>query len=101
MMARLCRCGSIVEGRCSKCDYKATHAEFYSSSRWRKLSERKRRADPLCEKCLGQDKTTAATEVHHIVGVDESESLRYEWSNLMSVCKSCHDALDRERRKHV
>lgn len=96
---KLCRCGAIVDGKCDRCDKsKATHAGFYSSWKWTKLSVRKRMADPLCEQCLSDGKVTPATEVHHIVGVDESEALRLNWDNLMSVCDECHDKLDGERR---
>lgn len=98
---RLCRCGSIVNGKC-RCDKStAQHKEFYSSWAWTQLSLRKRTADPLCECCLEDGKVTPASEVHHVVGVDESESLRMQWDNLMSVCSECHDKLEGRRRKHV
>lgn len=92
---RICRCGAIVDGACDRCDKQpAKHVQFYSSAAWRQMSLRKRKADPLCERCLDEGRTRAATEVHHIVGVDESEQLRLEWSNLMSVCRRCHDEIE-------
>ena len=38
---------------------------------------------------------TAATEVHHIVKIKDRPELRLEWSNLMSVCRDCHERIEK------
>lgn len=67
---------------------------FYTSSAWRKLRKAKLEADPLCEYC--KEKTpsviTPASEVDHITPISIDYSLRLEWTNLKSACKSCHSA---------
>jgi 5-methylcytosine-specific restriction protein A len=42
----------------------------------------------LCEKCLEEGLIRRVEEVHHIVPLDEGGT--HAFSNLMSLCKSCH-----------
>ncbi len=96
---RLCRCGAIVDGRCEKCDsLRQQNREFYGSHRWRKLSEAKRKAEPLCECCLELGRVTPAEEVHHKQPVSDFPKLAFVWGNLLSVCGECHRRLDGQRR---
>lgn len=95
-MPRLCRCGEVVDkGQCSKCkpyrhNHKQTTAERGYDHKWRKLSERYRAENPLCEACLNDEKTVPATEVHHMIPALESEYHRLNRSNLMALCRKCH-----------
>ena len=53
-----------------------------------------RRDHFLCQRCLQmENRPTPATEVHHIIGIDEDPSLRLVVENLMSVCSPCHKVL--------
>ena len=58
---------------------------------WKRIRDRYIAAYPLCEECLKDNKTTQATEVHHILplskGGDSSDD------NLMSLCTSCHSTI--------
>ena len=45
---------------------------------------------PLCEECLREGKTEAATVVDHIVPMRKGGS-QYDGSNLQSLCKQHHD----------
>lgn len=95
-MPRLCRCGAIVNGRCARCQpstHGRTTAQRGYDSTWRRLSERKRAIDPLCERCLNHGRTTPATEVHHIRSIATAPHLRLDPDNLMSVCSACHALL--------
>ena len=101
MVLRLCKCGALVNGKCPTCHPYRQHrtqttAERGYDDRWRRLSERKRAADPLCERCLDEGNTTPATEVHHIHKISDAPHLRLAWDNLMSVCVACHKVLDAE-----
>ena len=53
---------------------------------WNKYSKAKRASHPLCEVC----KSRVATQVHHIKPLCEGGA-ELDWSNLQSICDSCHD----------
>lgn len=55
---------------------------------WRKTRNRYIAQHPLCEMCLKQGRMTPADEVHHIKPVSHGGGS--EFSNLMSLCRSCH-----------
>lgn len=67
----------------------------YATRRWKKLRLAKLMKYPLCEICLHKGIITPAIDVHHIdsfmnyEGLDRIEKA-YNISNLMSVCKACH-----------
>ena len=60
----------------------------YSTSDWRRLRAVYLKRHPSCSVC-----GTQATEVHHIVSLDDDPTLRLEWSNLLSLCKPCHSRI--------
>jgi 5-methylcytosine-specific restriction protein A len=98
MAAKFCRCGAVVDaagcGRCSKrrkpMEYKTTTQRGYGAD-WQELSERYRRNYPLCEDCLKQGKVTPSSEVHHIVPISVDSTLRLVWTNLVALCRKCHE----------
>jgi 5-methylcytosine-specific restriction protein A len=59
-------------------------------SRWRKIRTLKLQRSPLCQDCLEMEprRLTPANEVHHIVALRDGGT--HDFSNLMSLCKSCH-----------
>ena len=98
-MPKLCKCGAIVKDRCLRCypsqQHKKTTKERGYDSRWHRLSVHKRTIDPLCENCLNEGRVTPADEVHHIVPIAVAPELRLKIGNLMSVCRSCHEVVER------
>jgi 5-methylcytosine-specific restriction protein A len=72
------------------------HRQVYKSARWAKLRQMKLRASPFCEladRCVQRTGHPAvATVVDHVEGTAERPDLAYDWDNLRSCCKSCHDA---------
>ena len=72
---------------------------IYSSERWKHLRLVKLYDSPLCERCLKVGKTVPAVDVHHVVSfmsVDdpvERRRLAYDYENLMSLCRACHNEL--------
>jgi len=71
-----------------------------TSTRWRRLRAAKLARDPLCHDCLEHGVTTAAQQVHHLVGVVERPDLAFDMENLMSLCTTCHarrEAVERAR----
>ena len=53
-------------------------------------------AHPLCERCLAEGITTAASELHHVTPVEygvtyaDKQQLMYDASNLVALCHDCH-----------
>ena len=58
---------------------------------WRQIRKRYAAAHPLCEMCLKEGRLTPVEEVHHIIPVSRGGS--NDFSNLMSLCQSCHTKL--------
>ena len=63
--------------------------KIYSGKRWRAVRRQYYQAHPLCEDCLLDGKTTPAEEVHHIKPLSAGGD-PYSFSNLRSLCRSCH-----------
>lgn len=72
------------------------YRKIITSTQWKYLRAKKIAANPLCEDCLLEDKTTMATEVHHVVPIQRGKSiaemrrLAYDYHNLRSLCEECH-----------
>lgn len=67
---------------------------FYNSNEWIRLSQTRLQHDEYrCQICGG-----IATEVHHKTPLTESWDDRFEWNNIISVCVSCHNRLDKRFR---
>ena len=62
---------------------------------WKRIRDRYVHKHPLCEQCLKEGRYVAVEEVHHIVPLAEGGS--NDESNLMSLCRSCHEKIHRER----
>lgn len=78
--------------------------KIYQSERWKKLREWKLVNSPLCEVCKSEDRITIAEEVHHIVSfvsvedINEIMKLAYDYDNLMSICKQCHQLIHNKNK---
>ena len=59
--------------------------------RWQKIRKRYVAAHPLCELCLKEGRYTPVEEVHHILPVSKGGT--HDESNLMSLCRSCHNKI--------
>lgn len=73
----------------------AEHRGIYSGKRWRSLRRMKLDQDPFCEMkdlCVMRTGHAApASVVDHIKSVIEHPELAYDFANLRSCCKPCHD----------
>jgi 5-methylcytosine-specific restriction protein A len=76
--------------------YDSYRRKIYQSQRWRMLRLAKLSDNPLCEMCATKGIVKPAVDVHHIVSFmtadDEvrRKALAYDYDNLMSLCKECH-----------
>ena len=82
------------------------YIKLIHSKKWRDLRIRKLKDSPLCEQCKNQKKVVPATEVHHInpvesvAGEQQMQTLMFQYSNLMSLCHSCHSDIHRQMFSH-
>ena len=93
------KCPNLTEGY--YCDehkdemgYKQEQSKYkklYNSSRWQDLRRYRLNTQPLCVECLKKDRIFPATVVDHIKPHKGNEKLFYDFNNLQSLCKSCHD----------
>lgn len=87
-------CSNLVEHGeiyCSK--HKSNKLRSYTGAykgAWQSLRTMYLKRNPLCEECKRKGIITVATEVDHIIPIKLRPDLRLEWTNLQSLCKSCH-----------
>lgn len=70
---------------------------FYSTARWKRLRNRFRKANPLCEACKAKGITQAMDIVDHITPILDGGA-PYDWSNLQSLCTPCHNSKSNKER---
>jgi 5-methylcytosine-specific restriction endonuclease McrA len=109
---KLCRCGGVIDERarpltCSKCGVKERMKQKKNSKSgsergygydWDQLSKRYRANNPFCQECLKHGRYTLTRDVHHVVPIDVDPSRRLDVSNLLAVCRPCHQQLDKSNR---
>lgn len=72
------------------------YVRLIHTARWQRLRRDKLSRNPLCERCAERGLVAAATEVHHIIPVEnglsrqEKERLMFDGSNLTALCHRCH-----------
>lgn len=64
---------------------------------WKKLRKQKLASDPLCERCLQDERYTLATIVHHKQPVVDRPDLRLDMDNLESTCVKHHGEAHRHK----
>ena len=63
--------------------------------RWRKARTIFLSENPLCVKCLQQERLTPATEVDHVIPHKGDYERMWDKNNWQSLCKPCHSAKTR------
>lgn len=72
--------------------------EFYESRKWkRKRQQILRRDGYMCQICKRYGRMREATEVHHIQHLEDRPDLAFNNDNLISLCRSCHNAQHPEK----
>lgn len=73
---------------------------FYHTRAWRQIRKLALQRDRyLCQLRTSSRCTRRATEVHHVVPVDDAPALALELSNLVSCCWFCHE--DTKHRRAI
>jgi 5-methylcytosine-specific restriction protein A len=74
---------------------------FYNSKKWKdKRQYILRRDHYLCQECKKYGRNVEAKIVHHIKEVEDYPELKLVNSNLVSVCKACHNKVHPEKGGH-
>ncbi len=82
--------------------YDIERRKIYNSDRWRRVRAWKISCNPLCELCLQKNKVIPAEDIHHIISFMSTEDLTerlflaYDFDNLLSLCKQCHQKIHNE-----
>lgn len=76
----------LLHGTMGTPDYR----DWYNKARWAKRSRAQRRAYPLCEMCLLDQRICRADVADHVIPHRGDEKLFWE-GELQSLCKICHD----------
>jgi 5-methylcytosine-specific restriction protein A len=91
-------CRQLIRGA-SRCPAHAKEASkrtsgstdpFYQSRAWKDLRNAFIAEHPLCAACEATGRTTPGFIVDHIIERADDPSLELEWSNLQTMCLSCH-----------
>ena len=61
---------------------------------WKRIRDRYVAKHPLCERCKAEGRLTPVEEVHHVLPVSKGGT--HERSNLMALCRSCHNKIHHE-----
>lgn len=74
--------------------------KFYASKVWRRVRSIVLNENPYCLICKKKGITTLADTVDHIKPIEPNATLseKLDRSNLRSLCKRCHDALNHTPR---
>lgn len=72
--------------------------EFYSSAKWRKKAQHIMRRDGYqCQLCKRYGRITQAELVHHKIEIEDDPSLAFEDSNLVAICRACHNKVHEDK----
>lgn len=68
-------------------------AHLYRTQRWRRISERQRRLEPLCRMCKAIGKVTVANVCDHVNGHPPDETEEQFWAGpFASLCVEHHNS---------
>ncbi len=72
------------------------YVRLIHTAKWLQLRRLRLNDHPLCERCEEEGRVAAATEIHHVIPVEngltrqEKERLMYDYFNLKALCHECH-----------
>lgn len=98
-------CPNLSEGRYCEKHRKLMEKNYEKYSRdpavhkkygraWKRIRDNYVKAHPFCERCFANGILVPVEEVHHKVPISQGGT--HDPSNLMSLCKSCHNKIHHE-----
>lgn len=87
-------CNELIKKGINYCSkHSKQHDNKYKTKKWQRLRRTKILNDPLCEMCLKNNDVKKAEIIHHIKDGQLFKELFFDYDNLMSVCRSCHNKI--------
>ena len=72
--------------------------QFYDSARWKRVAAKRMRMDGYkCQICKRYGRMVEATQVHHIEHLEDAPDRALDITNLISLCRRCHNAQHPEK----
>lgn len=78
---------------------KASQDGWYNKPQWRVIRDKRKKENPLCQRCESKGWITTATVVDHIIPVDERPDLFLDFDNTQSLCDTCHSIKTQQDKK--
>ena len=74
---------------------------FYVTKAWKQIRlERLAKDNHLCRRCKKRGLLIPATMVHHIRPLEDYPELGLELDNLISLCNTCHEQVEKRGQKY-
>lgn len=89
---RYCLAHTQYEQPFQQMNVTAEQRKFYNSKAWEKLRQVFLIENPFCVHCEHEHITRLADHCDHIKPIRTHWHLRLEWSNLQSLCLTCHSS---------
>lgn len=64
---------------------------FYLTSEWKRIRDRRRLENPLCQECEKRGILKPMYVVDHIISIEEDPELALHLNNTQSLCVFCHN----------
>jgi len=69
----------------------ASRAGFYNSKAWKLIRDKRKRENPLCQRCELKGWFNPGKVVNHIKPVEDYPELALDYNNTEHLCNSCND----------
>lgn len=89
-LAGILRTRRLADAEYNRAQRDPATARIHGSSRWRAVSARVLRDEPVCRHCARAGLTEPATQVDHIVGLALAPDRAFDPTNLQPLCTACH-----------
>ncbi|WP_159521723.1 HNH endonuclease signature motif containing protein [Sunxiuqinia indica] len=77
----------------------ASRAGFYNTKAWKKIRDKRRNENPLCQLCEEKGILRPGKVVDHIIPVDVEPAKALDYTNTQHICTSCHSWKTKEDKR--
>jgi 5-methylcytosine-specific restriction protein A len=68
----------------------ASQKGWYNTPEWKVTRDKRKKNNPICQRCESKGYIRPMNVVDHIIPVDERPDLFLEYDNTQSLCDTCH-----------
>lgn len=85
----------------------ASQKGFYLTAGWKRIRDKRKLNNPLCQHCEAKGFLNRMQVVDHIIPVEEAPHLALDYENTQSLCNFCHniktirDAKEKKQRERL